>query len=375
LNNKLHILFLCGWYPSRVLPNNGDFIQRHAKAVSSLNKISVLHIISDENCIKEIEIVSEVLDGIQTHIGYVKKTNNPILKIYLYYKAFKLMLLKIGLIDVIHLNTLYPFGLLALHQKIIKKIPFIISEHWTGYHQPQASTLSFWRKLISKIIVRKAAFVCPVSNDLKNSLEQISYKGNYKPIPNVVDTSIFNPEKIENSVFTIIHASNLVNEHKNIEGILQVIAKLQEKINPFVFKLIGKDAHKYETLAKELKINSNSIIFKNHISHQEVAKELNKSNLFILFSNYENLPCVILEAFSTGTPVISTDVGGIREYFPEDFGYLINKGNQEELLDNIIKIQNNFIVNKQKMHSYVKQHFSEKVIALEFNKLYKFSLK
>ena len=170
MNNKLHILFLCGWYPSRVLPNNGDFIQRHAKAVSSLNKISVLHIISDKNCIKEIEIVSEVLDGIQTHIGYIKKTNNPILKIYLYYKAFKLMLLKIGLIDVIHLNTLYPFGLLALHQKIIKKIPFIISEHWTGYHQPQASTLSFWRKLISKIIVRKAAFVCPVSNDLKNSL-------------------------------------------------------------------------------------------------------------------------------------------------------------------------------------------------------------
>ena len=46
LKKKLHILFLCGWYPSSVLPQNGDFIMRHAEAVSSKHKVSVLHIIS-----------------------------------------------------------------------------------------------------------------------------------------------------------------------------------------------------------------------------------------------------------------------------------------------------------------------------------------
>ena len=46
LKKKLHILFLCGWYPSSILPQNGDFIMRHAKAVSNKHKVSVLHIIS-----------------------------------------------------------------------------------------------------------------------------------------------------------------------------------------------------------------------------------------------------------------------------------------------------------------------------------------
>ena len=49
MRNKLNVLFICGWYPSRVLTNNGDFIQRHAEAVSLKQNVSVLHIITDEN--------------------------------------------------------------------------------------------------------------------------------------------------------------------------------------------------------------------------------------------------------------------------------------------------------------------------------------
>ena len=77
---KLHILFLCGWYPSRVLTNNGDFIQRHAEAVATKHNVSVLHIISDPNCINDIEYSFEKTNGVNTHIAYVKTTINPIIK-------------------------------------------------------------------------------------------------------------------------------------------------------------------------------------------------------------------------------------------------------------------------------------------------------
>ena len=108
--------------------------------------------------------------------------------------------------------------------------------------------------------------------------------------------------------------------------------------------------------------------------HKEVAQELNTSNLFILFSNYENLPCVILEAFSTGTPVISTSVGGIDEYFPANFGSLIEKGNEDALFDEIVAFYNGFGIDQQEMYVYVQEHFSKKKIAQEFTKIYELSL-
>ena len=125
MNKKLHILFLCGWYPSRVLPNNGDFIQRHAEAVTLKHTVSVLHIVSDKNILKT-EISIKNINEIQTYIGYVKHSNNPILKFIRFYLVYKEFIKKINAFDVIHLNILFPLGIIALHQKWFLKIPFII---------------------------------------------------------------------------------------------------------------------------------------------------------------------------------------------------------------------------------------------------------
>lgn len=375
LDKKLTILFLCGWYPSRVSPNNGDFIQRHAKAVSLLHNVEVIHIISDENCRKKNDIETTKIDGVKTHIGYVQKTNNPILKLIRFWKTYLILLKKVNNFDIVHLNEIFPFGLFALHLKWLKKKPYIISEHWTGYHKPQSKNINFIQKVLSRLIVRNAVFVCPVSNNLQQSMQSFKFEGNYRRVPNVVDTALFSPEVNTNTTFTITHVSNMVNEHKNIEGILRVISKIEGKITNIQFRLIGENSKKYCTYSKELNINSNTVLFIDHIPHNEVAAELKKSNLFVLFSNYENLPCVILEAFSCGTPVISTNVGGISEFFPNEFGYLIQPKDEHELEQKIIEIYTNYKYNKTAIHNYAKEHFSELKIAEEFSNLYQLSQK
>ena len=87
MSKKLHILFLNSWYPSRVLDFNGDFIQRHAEAVSLQHEVTSLHIISDPNCKQAIEIVKKEINGINTIIGYIKQTQNPIIKAYLFFRS------------------------------------------------------------------------------------------------------------------------------------------------------------------------------------------------------------------------------------------------------------------------------------------------
>jgi glycosyltransferase involved in cell wall biosynthesis len=52
----------------------------------------------------------------------------------------------------------------------------------------------------------------------------------------------------------------------------------------------------------------------------------------VLFSNFENLPCVIVEAFASGVPVLSTAVGGIAEILSPERGILIQQGDENALL-------------------------------------------
>ncbi len=94
---------------------------------------------------------------------------------------------------------------------------------------------------------------------------------------------------------------------------------------------------------------------------------MQSADVFALFSNYENLPCVILESFSCGLPVISTDVGGISEFFPKNFGKLITKQDSEKLLESILhfyKKEKKYDVSK--MHQYVIDNFSTEVVGKAF---------
>ena len=374
LNKKLHILFLCGWYPSRVLPTNGDFIQRHAEAVSLLHKVSVLHIVSDENCLKKVEIESKEINGIKTYIGYVKKTNNVILKFIRFWRTYFILLQKMKPFDVVHLNETFPFGIFALHLKWFQKKPFIISEHWTGYHFPQSKKINFFVKSISKKIVKNASFICPVSNDLNKAMQQFRLKGNYKNIPNVVDTSLFKPQEKEKTAFTVVHISSLLDDHKNVSGMLRVAKKLETEIGAFTWKFIGGTSKEFSSLISNLDFKRARIEFINHIHQQDLVEELQSSTVFVLFSNYENLPCVILESFSCGIPVIATNVGGISEFFPKNFGKLITVNNENELLESLLLYNNNLKIDAEKMHKYAVKKFSKKVIAVQFSELYFTSL-
>jgi len=192
-------------------------------------------------------------------------------------------------------------------------------------------------------------------------------------VPNVVDTHRFKAKEKTNDTFTILHVSNMAKV-KNIDGILRVIKQLETKITDFKFYMIGGNAANYKTNAVKLGINLNNISVINQVPHHEIPAYFQKASIFVLFSDTENLPCVILESFSCGTPVISTDVGGISEYFPKDFGILIPAKNEKKLLNAILESYTKSNANTQEMHQYVVNNFSKEQIAKTFSKLYYESL-
>ncbi|MCF6212743.1 MAG: glycosyltransferase [Flavobacteriaceae bacterium] len=373
LNQRLHILFLSSWYPSRVLPNNGDFIQRHAEAVATKHQVTLLHVISDTKLKKEIEITENQTNDVRTLIAYIKTSDNPIVKFFRFFNAYIVLIRQVKKFNMVHLNVIFPVGLVALYLKWFKQKPFIISEHWSDYQYPLNKSIPFFIKFLTKTITKNASFICPVTNHLQNAMIGYGLKGNYCPVPNVVNTEVFNIQNKVPKQFTLTHVSNMDVEIKNITGILNVISKLQIKIPDFKINLIGASSSDLSELINQLKIKNTNVT--GQIANVQVSEYLKSSSVFVLFSNYENLPCVILEAFSCGVPVVATNVGGINEYFPKEFGFLINPKDESALEKAILKIYNLEInTNKQEMHQYAEENFSIHTICNLFSGIYEKTL-
>ena len=63
------------------------------------------------------------------------------------------------------------------------------------------------------------------------------------------------------------------------------------------------------------------------------------ADIFVLSSDYEGLPLVILEAMSAGLPVVATDVGGVGEVVSDGIsGYLVNRGDARGLSGKLTRL-------------------------------------
>jgi glycosyltransferase involved in cell wall biosynthesis len=358
-----------------VLPTNGDFIQRHAEAVCLQHKVTVLHIVSD-NTLSETKIDIKEINNVQTLIGYVKPTKNPILKSFRFFKTYFQLLKKTVPFDILHLNVLFPFGIFALHQKWIHKVPYIISEHWTGYNKFSKKQISFFEKSLSKIITKNAFTLCPVSEQLSLSMQNTGLKGNYIPIGNVVDTQLFKPGYWKENTFTIIHISGLNNLQKNISGMLKTAKKLEEHIGKFTWKFIGGNETQYQNLLSDLAFTSAKIEFIPHLTQTELATHIQTAHICVSFSNYETFGITMIEAIASGTFVVATNTGILTEFTKDNFFKSIPINDESALVEAIVnRLNQPEKLNTDKMHNLIDTKFSKEVISKQFTKIYHQALK
>lgn len=375
MSQRLHILFISSWYPSRISPYNGDFIQRHAEAVAFMHNVTAIHVATDSHLKTPIEIIENSNNGIKTLIAYIKPNRNIFVKFYRFFGAYLTLLKQVAPFNLVHLNVVFPVGFIALYLKWFKQKPFIISEHWHGYQQPFCKEIGFFERFFTKLIAKNAQFICPVSNNLGCAMADFGIKNDFIKVPNVIDTDLFKPAEKAGKIFNIVHISSM-EPLKNVPKILEVISQLQKTKIDFKFYLIGNNAQYFNELALKLEIKDEHICLLNQLPQAQLVTYLQQADVLILFSSVENAPCVILEAFACGIPVISTDVGGVNEYFPKGFGMLIKANDSQGLLESLVQFQSqSTFISKAERHQYVEQNFSKKAIAKQFTKVYLRALK
>jgi glycosyltransferase involved in cell wall biosynthesis len=373
--DSYNILFLSSWYPNNLSPQNGDFVQRHAKAVSLYSKVVCLHVIRDRNQAKKFKFVENSEGNFNEVLIYFnQKICSRLFYTFYYFKGYKYIKNKFDKPDIIHANVLYPIGIITYLISLVYRIPFVFTEHWTGYAKGIFNQLSYVKKKLYQFFGKKAKRILPVTNDLKCQMIKSGIKGKYKIVPNVVETEIFKiaiPKLGE--VKEILHVSNLNDHHKNASGILRSIASLKELRQDFILNIIHSEENSdLVELSNSLGITDKYVKFCGRKDYDEVAKFMSNSAFLVLFSNYENLPCVIVEAFASGLPVLSSDVGGISDHLSEERGLLITKGDEKELVDKMnYMLDHCYEYDKTLMHEYAVDNFSCKNIGKKFMGIYK----
>ena len=174
-----------------------------------------------------------------------------------------------------------------------------------------------------------------------------------------------------NNKATIIGVGRLV-EQKNFALLIKAFAKISNEIEAELIILGTGDLYnELLSLTQELNVSDRVQL----LGFQDNPyKYMRASDLFVLSSNYEGFGHVIVEAMTTGTPVLSTDCkSGPKEIIGDnEYGVLTPVGDVESMANNMLSLLND----QTKLNHYKKmgldraQDFDVKKIVKEYENLF-----
>ena len=285
-------------------------------------------------------------------------------------------------IDVLHVHYAIPHAYAAyMAKKILDEngynIPIITTLHGTDI--TLVGNHPFYKPAVT-FSINKSDIVTCVSNSLRDDTREFfGIKRDIEVIPNFIDIDKYDKKhhlcernKIaQGEEKIIVHISNF-RPLKRVIDVLKIFNKISQKINS---KLImvgdGPEKKKAKDFLRKNDLK-NKVIFLGKTN--EVDEILCSSDLFLLPSEKESFGLAALEAMALKVPVISTNIGGLKELnINGNSGFTSDVGDIDSMSNNAIEILSNENLKKKfKSQAFenAKKYDIKKVIPL-YENIYK----
>lgn len=250
----------------------------------------------------------------------------------------------------------------------------IIHYHMDVYHKNIFfKTLSWPEEIIKNSLFKKSKYIISASLDyIKNSQIKNFYQKHpdkFKGIPFSINTEEFKPIEIEKKENIVLFVGGLDKAHyfKGVDILIKAMSKIKNL--DWQLKIAGDGELKNNliNLSKELKIND-KINFIGKLEKDDLIRNYQEAKILILpsINSNEAFGIVLIEAMACGTPVIASNLPGVRSVFEnEKSGLLVEPKNIDDLKNKIeLVLQNQEKQKKmgQEARKLALEKYSEEII-------------
>lgn len=174
------------------------------------------------------------------------------------------------------------------------------------------------------------------------------------------------PTWVEKPVKRILAAGRL-DPQKRFDLLIEAFARFVRIHNDYILEIYGEGYLRDELQYQISQLNLQSMVF-IHKPIPSITKEKADSTMFVLCSDWEGIPNIILEAMSVGIPCIVTDCdpgGGRLVTNMGECGLLIEPNNVDALLGAMEAYVNDISLRNEKRNKAFKyiENFKEEVIS------------
>jgi len=300
-------------------------------------------------------------------VYFLKTSKTPIVKSFMFAaSAFRKLksLPDNARVDVIHANLpLVPnfavpsgFGntlVTTVHSTWKGEAEAIKGEPYSRLNPNEKFMVSFnwFLRIFEERMLEKSNKIIAVSEFTRRELHQYYKVKDQKihVIHNGVDINKFKPEDNKSKAkkelgfkpddITILSVGRLY-ARKGLFTLIESMPAVVRKFPHAKFIVSGKgqsnEMKKLVMHAEKLGV-INNIVFTGYYPDAKLPRLYQTADVFAFSTFYENLPFAVLEALSTGLPVVTTNVGGIPEMIENGKnGFLVQPFNSGELADRIL---------------------------------------
>jgi len=278
--------------------------------------------------------------------------------------------------DLIHVHSSIWGGYAAYLIKEKYNIPYIITEHRGRFGQScdyAKDLFKNWQTPLLEKAFSESDAIVPVSENLVPKIRTFLKKDvPIIPVSNVLNTDFFYYKERKSSEKIRFVTTNSFVPAKSYDILFPAFDRACDKMPNIELTVCGNNFagnKNFDKIWKNIK-NKNNFHFAGFLNAEGIRNELWQADIFVLASRVEAQPSAVLEALSTGLPMVCTTVVPQMVATAEN-SIVVPVENEEKLLNAIIEMAKNYQkYNGKNISEHIKSVAGKDAFAKQIIKVY-----